>query len=246
VSSDQTPPAGSFTPSADWLEAADFHHTVARLLTTVVHQVNNALQTIGGHAELLRSEPGASAVVVRRAETIGAVTARIAALLGDVQRLARPRWEPAVVDLRAVARTALALRHYGLGRAKIEAHVVGEGQALVSAEPHALLQVSLTLLVNAEEALSGAAGGSILMAVDRIGDQVVLRVDDSGPGMGAPAPEAAGIRSGRLGIGLDVARGIIGRLGGQLSINRTPDGSARVTVTLPAAAGTEASAQTAE
>src|SRR5262249_516452 len=65
-------------PSPEWLEAANLHATVARQLSTLIHQMNNALQTISGHAELLASDPGVGEQTIRRASVISAVADRSA------------------------------------------------------------------------------------------------------------------------------------------------------------------------
>lgn len=239
MSAHKPPAAPDGAPSPEWLEVANYHATVAHLLSTVVHQVNNALQTIGGHAELLRTEPGVGITVARRAEAIANVTSRIAQLLADVQSLARPREEPGIVDLRVVAERALALRQYGLGRAKIDASVVGEGVTLVTAETHALFQVVLNLILNAEQALSGGSGGRVTLAVNRVVDDVVMQVDDTGPGLGVDTEGEGSARGprARLGLGLSVAHSIVSRLGGTLSVDAGPMAGARVTVRLRAAPG---------
>ena len=116
----------------DWVEAANLHATVAQLLSTVIHQVNNALQTIGGHAELLKTDVGATDTTRRRANTITTVNERTAAMLASFQVFTRPPLGAEVYNLRDVAEQALAFRRYGLGRARIEA-TIAEG-TLVAAD----------------------------------------------------------------------------------------------------------------
>jgi len=218
----------------EWLEAANFHATVARLLSTVVHQVNNALQTIGGHAELLRTEPGVSVTTKRRAETIAAVTDRVAALLADVQVLARPQDELRLIDLRAVVDQALALRQYGLGRAKIEARVDSSGSTTVRGQLHALLQVVLNLVLNAEQALAGGAGGRIAATITGMPGQVVLEIVDTGGGYAPAAVNETPGPGGALGLGLSVSRAIVARHGGSVAVDAPTTAGTRVRVILPA------------
>lgn len=226
-------------PPDDWLEAANLHATVAQLVSTVIHQVNNALQTIGGHAELLKTDPGVTEIAKRRATTITGVTDRTAALLASVQVFTRPPSGSTVQDLRTVATQALAYRHYGLGRARIQAAIEGAEAAPVLAEARPLMQAVLNVIVNAEQSLTGRGGEGRIAIVIGAGDgRSTVTVDDNGPGLavgGSPADNWPLGPNGRLGLGLATARAIIERLGGELTIGSSPTGGARVVVSLPSA-----------
>lgn len=232
-------------PPPDWLEAANLHATVAQLLSTVIHQVNNALQTMGGHAELLKTDPGATETTRRRANTITGVTDKTAEMLASFQVFTRPLTEPTAQNLRTVAERALAFRYYGLGRARIQASVDGASDAAVLAEPRPLMQAVLNVILNAEQALSsGRPDGRIDIRVFSADGWAGVSVEDNGPG----APDGAGERGGRvalgaqnrLGLGLAAARGIVARLGGTLAVARVPAGGTRVTISLPVAPAAEA------
>lgn len=228
-------------PPDDWLEAANLHATVAQLLSTVIHQVNNALQTIGGHAELLKTDPDVTATTKRRAETITGVTDRTAALLASFQVFTRPPREPAVHNLREVAAQALAYRHYGLGRARIQAAIDGVAVAPVCGDARPLMQAVLNVILNAEQAVAGAGDGRIAIVVGVADGHATLTVDDNGPGPSAmrERPGANGEwplgDHNRLGLGLFAARLIVGRLGGVLDAGVSPAGGTRVVISLPSA-----------
>lgn len=230
-------------PPEDWLEAANLHATVALLLSTVIHQVNNALQTIGGHAELLKTDPGVSETTKRRAATITGATDRTAEMLSSFQVFTRPPAGSTVHNLRDVATRALAFRHYGLGRARIQATVGGVEQAMVAAEARPLMQAVLNVIVNAEQAMTGRTSeGRLTLEVGQSDSWAWLTVDDNGPGpQAASAVDQAPptLRLGanhRLGLGLRTARRIVQRLGGTLTIEAAPGGSGtRVRIALPVA-----------
>lgn len=223
----------------DWLEAANLHASVAQLLSTVIHQVNNALQTIGGHAELLKTDPGVTETTKRRANTITSVTDRTAEMLATFQIFTRPSAGPTVLNLKDVASRALAFRHYGLGRARIQAALQGVDDGFVLAEGRPLTQAVLNLMLNAEQALTAVSrpDGRITIEVSREGDRVVLTVADNGPGLPAAPPEADGGpgRANRLGLGMQTARRIVARLGGEVSWYAPPEGGTVARLTLPAA-----------
>lgn len=230
-------------PPEDWLEAANLHATVAQLLSTVIHQVNNALQSIGGHAELLKTDLGVSETTRRRANTITAVTDRTAAMLASFQVFTRPPIEVAAHDLRDVATRALAYRHYGLGRARIQAVIEGVESAPVMAAARPLMQAVLNVILNAEQALTGGAGvapgdGRIVIVIGAADGRATLTVDDNGPGPTPPREDAPAWALGpnnQLGLGLAAAAAIVERLGGELTIGPSPAGGARVVISLPSA-----------
>ncbi|MGE0761132.1 MAG: sensor histidine kinase [Vicinamibacterales bacterium] len=235
-------------PPPDWLEAANLHATVAQLLSTVIHQVNNALQTIGGHAELLKTDPGVTETTKRRAGTITTVTERTADMLASLQVLTRPSQGSAVLNLRDVATRALAFRQYGLGRARIRAVIEGVDQAPVFADPRPLTQAVLNVIMNAEQAMTGRAEADGVLTI-RVGvddGQATLQIEDNGPGLQgadgrdlpehgrAPVARALGANL-RLGLGLWTAGTVLERAGGTLSVAAGPAGGTLVRIALPLA-----------
>lgn len=235
---------GDSYPPEDWLEAANRHATVAQLLSTLIHQVNNALQTIGGHAELLKTDSGVSETTQRRAATITGATDRTAEMLTSFQVFTRPPAGSAVHNLRDVAAQALAFRHYGLGRARIQATIGGAEQALVAAEAGPLMQAILNVILNSEQAMTGrTTEGRLTLDVGQSDEGAWLTVDDNGPGLSSPHALSMDsvfdtLRLGannRLGIGLRIAHRIVTRLGGALTVGVSPIGGTRVRIELPLA-----------
>ncbi len=64
-------------------------------------------------------------------------------------------------------------------------------------------------------------------------DEVMLIVDDQGPGFGAEMAERGLSAAGSTGLGLDIATRTAGAAGGRLTIGTSGGGGGRVTVTLP-------------
>ena len=81
----------------------------------------------------------------------------------------------------------------------------------------------------------------MILRAERRGDEIVLRVDDQGPGI-AP-DEAARIfepfhharGSGGSGLGLAIARGFVVANGGRIWVEQAASGGASVVIALPAA-----------
>ncbi len=221
-----------------WLARVNRLSLLSRLVATTLHDLNNALQVIGGGVELLQLQPVDIAAVTR---AIGGKTDRANVLLQDLSRFMRDvgdAVEP--VDLRALAEQALALRQFSLARLRISATVEGEA-VTVPAVRREVLQVLLNLLVNAEAALRGHASPALRVHVGTTPDGAVFSVEDNGPGV--PVDQRDALFAGRrqsgeglmspLGIGLTVSRALVERRGGTLRFApRAPSGAA-FTVTLP-------------
>ena len=216
--------------------------TVARLLAGVAHEVNNALQIIGGTTELLQDTPGLPEAVVKGFGLIGEQNLRAAGPIANVLSFSRQKDVCGRVNLRDIARQSAALRDFSIGRARlsIAVDVPGDGRFAVHGSGMLLQLAVLNLIVNAEQALAGRRGGAIRVTLAEPGD-VVLRVADDGPGVDAavagrifepffttrPRDEASG-------LGLTVARQIAEEHGGALALEAGGSGATFV-LRLPAA-----------
>ncbi|MEA2001197.1 MAG: two-component sensor histidine kinase, partial [Actinomycetota bacterium] len=63
--------------------------------------------------------------------------------------------------------------------------------------------------------------------------EIMLIVDDQGPGFGAEMAERGLSAAGSTGLGLDIATRTAAAAGGRLTIGTSGGGGGRVTVTLP-------------
>src|SRR4030095_108234 len=162
--------------------------TVARLLSGVVHEVNNALQVIGGTTELLQDLPGLSEPARKGLWRIHAQTTRAAAALSEVMTFSRQKNDVhGIVNMREVMSRSVALRAYAISRARLSIAQQAPSDGRVSVEGSATLlqQALLNLIINAEQALDGRPSGTISVEVDRDGEAVRVRVSDDGPGIDA-------------------------------------------------------------
>jgi len=163
------------------------------------------------------------------------------------QLLALARAEPGVdtarepVDLVALARQAIAdaspLAERRGAHVELDA---GPGLA-VRGDPQALRSLLGNLIDNAIK--HGGDAPRVRVALAAAGPEVVLCVDDSGPGIPAEERErvfdrfvrrAGGAAEGS-GLGLAIVRAVAARHGGRVALGESPAGGLRVEVRLPAA-----------
>ena len=218
--------------------------TVARLLAGVAHEVNNALQVIGGTTELLQVTPGLPASVADGLQRIAVQNARAATAIQEVMLFARQKVDAmGHTNLREVARRSVALRAVAIGRARLSVRLdsPSTGQFLVTGHD-ALLQLAvLNLIVNAEQALAGQMDGAIRLELEESQGSVSLRISDNGPGIEAAAAESlfesfftTRPREEASGLGLSVSRSAVEQCGGTLTL-LTRDIGACFEIRLPAA-----------
>lgn len=227
-------------PSPGWLERANRLALLSRILSGTVHDVNNALQVIGGSAELQQVAPGVTDAIRDRSRAIGVQARRASLLLADLADFARDtadRVEP--VGLRAAAERAARMRQYALAKLGLQVVPVGD-EVRVTCNSRHLLQIVLNLVVNAEQALAAVADRRLRIEVRREGDRGVLVVEDSGlgvpldakPTLFAARTDAAG-PVGSLGLGLWVSRALAADYQGTVE----HAGGGRFTLSLPVSRG---------
>jgi signal transduction histidine kinase len=160
--------------------------TIARVLAGTAHDINNALQVIGGSAELLEAQAETSEPARRAFVRIRGQSARAAAAVDDVLRFARDRSDQAaVLALRDTVAQAAAMRLFLVRRAGVvlEFDAGQSPAARVRGRVGQLEQLVLNLIINAEQALAGQCDGTIALSLAEESGDAVLRVCDNGPGL---------------------------------------------------------------
>ena len=208
--------------------------TIARLLSGVAHDVNNALQVIGGSVELLDDLALPDAAVTRIAR-IRTQHARAATVVQDLLAFARESPEGAAsISVRDFVARALSLRAFSVSRAGLTlAFDAPDGQSFtVKANRMQLQQAVLNLIGNAEQSLAGKSGGAITVTLAVEHGLVVIRVADNGPGVPIENRErifepffTTRPKADASGLGLTVARTIAGQYGGSLVLEPLESGA---------------------
>jgi signal transduction histidine kinase len=218
---------------------------LGQFVAGIAHELNNPLQGVLGHLELLRTTGTLPKELRRDMQRIYREADRAAKIVRNLlvfagsRRLIRKR-----TSVNTTLSRVLALRGPAFRAANIE--VVRrheEGLPRVKADPLLLHQALLNIVLNAEQAI-GAAGGRIEThtSVRRpSGDRyVVVEIRDTGPGIPSGAmshlfePFYTTKEVGKgTGLGLAITYGIIQEHGGQIAASNHPDGGAVFTIQLP-------------
>ena len=197
--------------------------TLDLVLPNVTHEINNALQVIGGLGEIIATKPGISDDVSQKLLRIHGQAVRCSSLLRELMNYARRDQASPTTDLARSIDRALNLRRYHLARARVTMHVDPTANGAVTArmDSQHLEQVLVNLVLNAEQSIAGQPDPTIRLGYGLAGDVVVLTVADSGPGIDLEREEEYFLpfmttRPGAVGLGLTAARALVQANGGTL------------------------------
>jgi PAS domain S-box-containing protein len=220
---------------------------LGQFVAGIAHELNNPLQGVLGHLELLRATGAFPKQLRREVQTIYREADRAAKIVRNLlifagsRRLARRS-----VSLAAVLQKVVMLRQATCRALNIEVvRNYKENLPRVQSDPLFLHQVFLNIILNAEHAIAstGQPGRIEVSAVASPSkDRVVATVRDTGAGIAADAmprifePFFTTKEVGKgTGLGLAIAYGIVQEHGGHISAGNHPDGGAVFTVELPVA-----------
>jgi PAS domain S-box-containing protein len=224
---------------------------LGQFVAGIAHELNNPLQGVLGHLELLRVTGAFPKQLRREIQTIYREADRAAKIVRNLlvfagsRRLARRS-----VSLNAVLQKVVALRAAACRAAGIEVvRHYDEKLPRVQSDPLLLHQVFLNVVMNAEHAVAATGGGGrieITTHADAARRMLVATVRDTGSGFAADAlsrifePFYTTKEVGKgTGLGLAIAYGIVQDHGGQIAAANHPDGGAVLTIELPMAAASQ-------
>ena len=219
---------------------------LGQFVAGIAHELNNPLQGVLGHLELLRTTGAFPKQLRREVWTIYREADRAAKIVRNLlvfagsRRLARRS-----VSVNVVIQKVLSLRAAACRAQDIEVvRHYDDRLPRVQSDPLLLHQVFLNMVMNAEHAIAatGVPGRiEVRTSVASSGDRIVASVRDTGTGIAEetlsrifePFYTTKDVGKG-TGLGLAIAYGIVQDHGGQIVAANHPEGGAVFTVELPA------------
>ena len=170
-------------------QLTELDHYKGEMIRSVTHELKNMMTAIRGHTELLGEEVEEGTLAASSVRVIARNVDRLDRLCADMLMLARVNegrrpFVPVPVDLRAVVEDAM--EGHSVASLRPALHVSGpegDGIMLVRGMPEELLMAVGNVYANAVKYTPD--GGSIRVTLDRVGNEVVLSVADTGIGIAA-------------------------------------------------------------
>jgi two-component system NtrC family sensor kinase len=219
--------------------------SLGQFVAGIAHEMNNPLQGVLGHLELLiETSPEARPLrrdlrrIFHEADRAAKIVRNLLVFAGS-RRMARRR-----LRIHRVVSRALSSRSASLKRAGIEiAREQPEDLPEFSGDPLLLHQAFLNIIINAEHAIvaTGRAGRiEVRSWYDAEHQQLMTTVRDTGPGIPAavlprifdPFFTTKEVGQG-TGLGLAITYGIVQEHGGTISAANLREGGAEITIALP-------------
>ncbi len=220
---------------------ADRLSQLGALVSGVAHELNNPLAAIAAFAEVLKVD-AKTPDMKEGAEVIHAEAMRAGRVVQTLLDFARqrPRVRQAV-DIKDVADRVIALHKSALRKARVQViAVVEDSVPAVIGDPQELQQVLLNALVNAEQAIAATGRpGKVFITARHVDDQVVLNVEDTGPGIPPELldrvfePFFTTKGDAGTGLGLAISYGLVKASGGRMYVHNLEGGGARLGIELP-------------
>jgi signal transduction histidine kinase len=215
---------------------------LGQFVAGIAHELNNPLQAVLGHLELMRATGAFPRTLRRDVQRIYREADRAAKIVRNLlifagsRRLVRRRVSVSTALTRVFTMRAPALRAEGI---EVVRHR-HENLPRVKADPLLLQQALLNIVLNAEQAI--ALDGRIETTEQLLKNppRILIEIRDTGPGFPPgvlprifePFYTTKEVGKG-TGLGLAIAYGIVQEHGGQISAANHPDGGAVFSVQLP-------------
>ena len=234
------------------LELAQKEQMKSRFLTVAAHELHTPLACLAGYAELLQQQSPSrlAAGVCRSVERLVGVSRMIIDMTRAEAAELPLRQLPVELNALVTERLAGVREFIAHRRQKLALDLAG-GQLMVTGDPDELGQAFVNLVLNAIRFTPD--NGTITVSTTARAGSCLVRVADTG--IGIPAAEQERIferfyqlkdvsthhsgtiefMSGGLGLGLAIARSIVVRHGGGITVQSSASAGATFTMRLPQA-----------
>lgn len=213
------------------------------LLNSVSHELRTPLSAIASAATTLRDSGGLSPIQQRLSVEIDSATARLNRVVQSLLSAARIQsgqvrpnldW----CDISDVLRVTVHETRLLLSNHRLEKRIEPD-LPLIRADFVLMQQALANLFVNA--ATHTPNGTRIVVSLRRGGPELILEVNDDGPGLPAAQSErifdlfqrVPAAKPGGIGLGLAIVKGFIEAQGGRVQAGNRPEGGALFTIYMP-------------
>ncbi|HEV3026204.1 MAG TPA: ATP-binding protein [Planctomycetota bacterium] len=212
---------------------------IGQLAAGIAHELNTPLASIAGYAEELGEiVKGSDGKVLQYTDVIRSQTERCKAITQSLLNFARKsEIRVQAVDVNAVVREAIDYLRFKKRAPELKIETVLGDVPRVQADPGQLLQVFLSILVNAADAIQGGGRITVKSRADR---DVQVVVTDTGGGIPAEnlkkvfEPFFTTKEPGQgTGLGLSLSYGIVKQMGGSIDLKSKVGEGTEVTIALP-------------
>jgi C4-dicarboxylate-specific signal transduction histidine kinase len=236
------------TALRDRLTQSEKLAALGQFIAGIAHELNNPLQAVLGHAELMRRRTGLTRdvhrdlqIVYREADRAAKIVRNLLVFAGK-RRLARRLVNVNTVVGKALSNRASACRAGGIEIVR----QLDEHAPKILADPLLLQEAILNIVINAEQAVAAKGGGRIEARTKSwpARNLVVIEIRDTGPGIPPevmarifePFYTTKEVGQG-TGLGLAITYGIVQEHGGHVLAATHQEGGAVFTVELPTGRG---------
>ena len=224
---------------------AESEEVSRNFLMSVSHELRTPLTAIRGHVSALRDGVFEDEDARRRSlDVVAEEGTRLERLVGDVLDLAKLDTRRFTLRREEVDMRVLCERAHDAFVTEAQARDLTlelsavDGVVLVT-DGDRILQIVSNLLGNAIQWTP--PGGTVSLALSTDGDDVIVTVTDTGPGIAPEERERIfrpfwsghGGHGGGTGLGLTIASELASALGGGLTVDSAPGGGARFVLVLP-------------
>jgi PAS domain S-box-containing protein len=230
---------------------------LGQFVAGIAHELNNPLQGVLGHLELLRATGAFPRKLRREVQTIYREADRAAKIVRNLLAFSGSRQlVRRAVSINAVLQKVIGIRASACRAANIEVvRHYDPSLPRVQSDPLLLHQVFFNIVMNAEHAITECGRGGrieLTTAVASSGNRVIVSVRDTGNGIPPdvvsrifePFYTTKEVGKGS-GLGLAITYGIVQEHGGEIVAANHPEGGAVFTIELPVHSLTHRSRKTA-